>query len=96
MHSANYRRSNKKRPEGEMGNWVKEGRLRDSVHKQISERKAGKLPFIPSGEVVSYNLFSIPFTIILTTVLLSFFTGIRLLRQNLSKIRIERSSFLVS
>lgn len=56
MHSAIYRRSNVKRPEGEMGNWVKEGRLQASVARQIAERRAGTLPAIQAGETVSIQV----------------------------------------
>lgn len=55
MHSPNYRRGyqSEKRPDGEMGNWVKEGRLQASILKLREARRAGNLPE-PPLEPVSY------------------------------------------
>lgn len=53
MHSPAYRRleTQNKRPEGEMGHWVKEGRLQASILKMRDARRAGTLPPPPPERV---------------------------------------------
>lgn len=51
MHSPTYRRQKIQPEEGKMANWVKEGRLRASVLRQIEERRAGRLPVAPPEQV---------------------------------------------
>ncbi|KAM0753031.1 alpha/beta-hydrolase [Meredithblackwellia eburnea MCA 4105] len=56
MHSPNFRRSKGQPEEGKMINWVKEGRLKSSIQKQIAARRDGKLPHPPPEQELDYYL----------------------------------------